>query len=618
MEVQSHSATLALSIEKPNYGYYRFILSALLILVTKTLIFSQNNQLETDKGLLQSIAPYSSDVRQSILMASQNQNVLDRAQQIRTRSQKSFQDLIKGFGQKEQGYFYEVTRYPNVLNTFATNTNLRRNDVDDLVANTSSILKDNAWSLYRSNRDVIVQIYQLNQNADQEYQQMIQSLDPSTQSAFRQLANYPDVMTLMSDNRDLTARLGERYTNDREGLNKELSELHDSMVAQRQYDVAEYKKKLNDNPDAAKELDQAAEEYAQSNNYVLPNRDQDVYITNNYYNNNPSRAYYSNPYSYWCGYPYWYTTPLWYPSSYWYDFRFSFGIGSVGLYGYASYGFADWFYYGGYYRRYPVLYGSFGNYYRNYVNYYYGRPSSYYYAGRPMPYRNYDRDRYYSNNGRSNNGYYRNSNPNYGGSNRGNDYSYGNRGNYGNNSRSNRDYNNGRGNGYSPRSGNAERPSDGNVNSWRDYSNNGGSRGGNNADRGGSSYGGSNSANNGAYNGNGGNPYNGNGGGRSGAEAGRSGGAYNSGGSFGGGNAGGRSGSEAGRSGGAYNGGGSFGGGNAGGRSGSEAGRGGSSYNGGGSFGGGGNAGGRSSGGAGNGGGQSSNGGGGGRSRGPR
>jgi hypothetical protein len=502
MEVQSQSATLALSIEKPNYGYYRFILSALLILVTKTLIFSQNNQLETDKGLLQSIAPYSSEVRQSILMASQNQNVLDRAQQIRTRSQKSFQDLIKGFGQKEQGYFYEVTRYPNVLNTFATNTNLRRNDVEDLVSNTSSILKDNAWSLYRSNRDVIVQIYQLNQNADQEYQQMIQSLDPSTQSAFRQLANYPDVMTLMSDNRDLTARLGQRYTNDREGLNKELAELHDSMVAQRQYDVAEYKKKLNDNPDAAKELDQAAEEYAQSNNYVLPNRDQDVYITNNYYNTNPSRVYYSNPYSYWCGYPYWYTTPLWYPSSYWYDFRFSFGIGSVGLYGYASYGFADWFYYGGYYRRYPVLYGSFGNYYRNYVNYYYGRPSSYYYAGRPMPYRNYDRDRYYSNNGRSNNGYYRNSNPNYGGGNRGNDYNYGNRGNYGNNSRSNGDYNNGRGGGYSPRSGNAERPSDGNVNSWRDYSNNGGSRGGNNSDRGGS-YGGNNSANNG-YNGNGG------------------------------------------------------------------------------------------------------------------
>lgn len=611
MEVQSHSATLALSIEKPNYGYYRFILSALLILVTKTLIFSQNNQLETDKGLLQSIAPYSSDVRQSILMASQNQNVLDRAQQIRTRSQKSFQDLIKGFGQKEQGYFYEVTRYPNVLNTFATNINLRRNDVDDLVANTSSILKDNAWSLYRSNRDVIVQIYQLNQNADQEYQQMIQSLNPSTQSAFRQLANYPDVMTLMSDNRDLTARLGERYANDREALNKELSELHDSMVAQRQYDVAEYKKKLNDNPDAAKELDQAAEEYAQSNNYVLPNRDQDVYITNNYYNNTPSRAYYSNPYSYWCGYPYWYTTPLWYPSSYWYDFRFSFGIGSVGLYGYASYGFADWFYYGGYYRRYPVLYGSFGNYYRNYVNYYYGRPSSYYYAGRPMPYRNYDRDRYYSNNGRSNNGYYRNSNPNYGESNRGNDYNYSNRGNYGNNSRSNGDYNNGRGGGYSPRSGNAERPSDGNVNSWRDYSNNGGNRGGNNSDRGGS-YGGNNSANNGAYNGNSGSPYGGNGGGRSGAETGRSGGTYNDGGAFGGGNGGGRSGAEAGRGGGSYNGGGSFGGGNGGGRSGAEAGRGSGSYNGGGSFGGG-----RS--GGGNDGGQSSNGGGGGgRSRGPR
>ncbi len=419
MDIPLLSSKCISSVERHRWYGSSFLLMLLpiLFLLGTSIASAQTPQLETDKGLLQSIAPYNADVRRSILIASQNTRVLEQAQQIRNRSQRAFQNLIGGYSQQEQGYFYEITRYPAVLRTMATTPDLRRNEVEDLLNNTSAILRENGWALYRNNRGVLSQMYQLNQDAEYAYQQMLQPLDITTQTAFRQLANYPDVMALLSENMDLTVRLGERYYRSPEALNLELANMHDEMVAQRQYEVAEYKRKINDDPDAARELDQAATEYAQSNNYVLPNRNQDVYITNNYYYSNPNTYYYSNPYSYWCGYPHWYTTPLWYPNAYWVDFRVSFGIGSIGFYGCPSYGFANWFYYGGYYRRYPSLYARFGNYYRNYVNYYYGNPSRYYYAGRANPYRNYDRGYYnnrdYDRNMNANRGGYYNNKPNY-------------------------------------------------------------------------------------------------------------------------------------------------------------------------------------------------------------
>jgi hypothetical protein len=68
----------------------------------------------------QTVASYDADVRESILTASQYPVVLVNIQNVHNQAQNSFQNVIKDFSQKKQGWFYELTRYPDLLHTLAT------------------------------------------------------------------------------------------------------------------------------------------------------------------------------------------------------------------------------------------------------------------------------------------------------------------------------------------------------------------------------------------------------------------------------------------------------------------------------------------------------------------
>ncbi len=64
-----------------------------IILSININAFSQTNQLETDKGMQNSVASYDSDVRQAILLASQYPQTLSQLQQEKTKHKLLFKDL---------------------------------------------------------------------------------------------------------------------------------------------------------------------------------------------------------------------------------------------------------------------------------------------------------------------------------------------------------------------------------------------------------------------------------------------------------------------------------------------------------------------------------------------
>ncbi len=221
-------------------------------------------------------------------------------------------------------------------------------------------LQEAAWKLYSSSKNDLVKVDNIEISSQQEFDKVIRQLNEPAREAFEKLSSSPDVLTLLSNNVELTTRLGEHYKSNPTQLTNHLTALHDSIEVQNQYEVAAFKKQMAEDPQAMKELSLAANDYSNSNGYNSSS--QQNYSNNPYYNNNPN--YYGNPYSYWFGYPYWYSSPMWYPGSFGYNAGFYFGMGGFGLYGFPSYGFSRWFYNGGYYRRYPNLYRQFGNYYR--------------------------------------------------------------------------------------------------------------------------------------------------------------------------------------------------------------------------------------------------------------
>ena len=340
----------------------------LFFLFTGLTVVAQKSKLETENGMLTAIAAYDAEIRKDILTVSQYSAVLDDIKNLREKDQATFKNLIGGFEQKKQGWFYEMTRFPDLLHNLANQKKgLSRSDVAAMLPTKDSNLEEATWQLYRSNSYDLVEVDRLNQKAGESFENLIQNLEPNAKSAFRNLSKYPDVMVFLINNKELVGRIGNLYKDDFDSLNQKLAVKHDSITLENDRQMALYKKQLEEDPEALKELNEASEEYANENGYVLPQN-------RNYYNNN----YYINPYSFWFGYPYWYGSPLWYPGAYWNSYGFSYGLGGFGFYAYPSWGFSNWFYNRGYYRHYPSLYRRFGHYYNNN----YGRGRNYYSSNR--------------------------------------------------------------------------------------------------------------------------------------------------------------------------------------------------------------------------------------------
>ncbi|MFD1818352.1 hypothetical protein SAMN04515674_10552 [Pseudarcicella hirudinis] len=317
----------------------------------------QNNPQDDQQNLVNSIAPYKEDVRNAILIASQYPDVLEKMAQLHDQTSMAFQQTIQDYGQKKQGWFYELSRFPDLMHALATMPDNRsKEQIQAMLPEQTDLLKEASWKLYNNHHKDLVLVDNLNQQAERDFRALINPLSPDTQMALTKLVAMPEVISLLNSNLNLTAELSDKYKADPQGTQKSLADLHDTLEAQNKQDLANYQQELAQNPQALQELQQASRDYAQSNGY------------NNY---NPAYGYggynnYYNPYSYWFGYPYWYTSANWYPGSFGFSTGFYYGFGGAPVfYGFPSFGFSAWFF-GGAYRYYPNLYRQYGHYYYNY------------------------------------------------------------------------------------------------------------------------------------------------------------------------------------------------------------------------------------------------------------
>ncbi|GLU52525.1 hypothetical protein [Dyadobacter frigoris] len=317
--------------------------------------YNNGQSAPAQQSLESMVAQYNDDVRNDILIATQYPDILTKLAQIRDNTTQAFQSTIQDYPQKKQNWFYEVSRYPDLMHQLATLPRRQSNEqIDGMVANVpnaSADLKEAAWKLYNNHHSDLVTVDNLNQQAINSFEDMVSPLNRDAQNAFRSLQEMPDVLSILNDHSDLTTRLGREFRNDPDGTRQDLADLHDKQEAQNKQDLADYQKDLSQDPQAQQEYNQAQQQYASANNgysYPAPTGDKVVNV-------------YNNPYPYWFGYPSWYGSAMWYPGAYGFGGGLYYGMG---LYGFPGFGFSSWFF-GGAYRYYPHLYRTYGNFYRN-------------------------------------------------------------------------------------------------------------------------------------------------------------------------------------------------------------------------------------------------------------
>ncbi len=344
---------------KPLY----FIIFCSLLLLIPSTNHAQDITKELAKGPKVSdlLLNYPADVRQAFLEASLYPNTISKMSEEQRETQKEFERLISPQPRKTQEKIYNLVRYPDLLGDLVEGGEKSKGQIKEIANDYPKGVQEAAKDLGKKEYPLLRNIHQLYTQSDQKFESLTQPLPQTGRDAYRKLLQYPEVLTTLSENRDLTIALGDAYRRNPSETQTKLTELSQTMAKDNDEALQDYRQTLKNNPKAQEELKRSSKDFAEQYGYE---DDYEDYPPPDDYSDNTVIVN-VNPYPYWFGYPYWYPDPFWRPYPWWYLGGFSIGFGGgFFAWGWPSYWYTNWFYgYPSNFYHYPHLAGCYGNYY---------------------------------------------------------------------------------------------------------------------------------------------------------------------------------------------------------------------------------------------------------------
>jgi hypothetical protein len=334
------------------------------IAVAQEPVVTHKHLMKEDSAALNALVMYPDTIRLHIFEACEYPSAIVSIASLQKSSSDEFVTLIGTYSKNEQEDFWNLSRYPGLISKLVQEG---KESVDQI----SAVLKDYPAEIHETALKYGMGYYATLQKMDEiqlktdaQFDTILTDYPPETQQALRVLIQYPEIINLLNDHLGLTVRVGDRFRRNPQGVIHRADSLNLAETRQNAEDAEAWKQSIEQNPDEAEDLKNAANDYATENGYTQeevnapPDPD---YVTN----------YTCYPYPYWYGYPTWYPYSYWYPYPYWFDCGFYHDRrGQIVIIGPPSRYFTNWyFYYPDHLRRYPNL----GN---GYVDHYYGRQRS--------------------------------------------------------------------------------------------------------------------------------------------------------------------------------------------------------------------------------------------------
>ena len=347
-----------------------YILPIFIIAITMSLSIQGKAQSDNKKTLLQmidedrttvdAIAGYDEKVQNNILQVAQTPEVLNKMEELQKRSQNEFRAIINEYDHDAQAAFYEMARYPNLITDLVSRGKPSSSEVDRIVSNYPIDIHETAKKYARRYFDALLRIDQLNSEIDGAFQSYLEPYNPQTRESVNALLAYPDIVSILVEDKDFTALLGAVYNEDPEWTENNLKRISHELAEQNKEDLDAYKTQLQNDPEAYNEMLEASEKYARENNERRYESSSEPVVD----------VRIINSYPYWFGYPYWYTDPYWRPLPFYYHTGFYRNhLGGVVFIGLPSYHFIHWQTY-----NHPTLFPHLSyNYYSYYENRYVNR-----------------------------------------------------------------------------------------------------------------------------------------------------------------------------------------------------------------------------------------------------
>lgn len=286
-----------------------------------------------DKEVIEALVIYPEAVRNTIFQACQYPEVLVRLEMIQNKSQTFFQEMIKGFSQNKQKGFYELSRYPELMEALVVNGPLSKDAVRELASGYPKDIQKVALQYGRKNYEVLKAIHDQRQQVEAAYIELMSAKDVEVQRIFKSLVAEPDILSILTDNIKMAVLVGDLYKNEPDWLSNYADSLHLVEARANAQELEEWRQKLSSDPQAMAEMELAAKEFARENAFELSEAP------------SPEVEVIYRPYPYWFGYPYWYDSPWWYPYPYWYHTGYYLDAsGTIIIVGLPSFYYSVWFY----------------------------------------------------------------------------------------------------------------------------------------------------------------------------------------------------------------------------------------------------------------------------------
>jgi hypothetical protein len=341
------------------------LFSIIIGFVQSTAIAQQQDSkpkhlMREDSAAVNALVMYPDTIRLHIFEACEYPAAIVSIASLQKKSSDDFVNLISSYSKNEQEDFWNLTRYPGLISKLAQGGKKSDDQINAILIDYPADIHETALKYGRDYYDQIKKIDEMQAQTDTQFEQIVADYPPETQEALRDIIQFPEIISLLNDHLSLAVRVGDRFRRNPQRVIHHADSLNLVVTRQNAEDAEAWKQNLEQNPEEATDLQNAANDYATENGYT----DEDV---NTSPNPDDVTNYTCTPYSYWFGYPTWYPYSYWYPYPFWFDCGFYRDrSGRMVVIGSPSSYFTNWYFYR------PEHWNHYPNLANAYINHYYG------------------------------------------------------------------------------------------------------------------------------------------------------------------------------------------------------------------------------------------------------
>ena len=310
--------------------------------------FEAEDARAADQATAEEFAAYPAPARRAALIAAGYPESLLEIQRLQQNSADRFAALVDNYPREVQAQVWDLVRYPGLAADLARGGKKSDTQLDDIAdrypsADHFAIIEEG-----KERYDLWVQIYALDLESQQNLSTILASEPVEVQAAFEEITTRPDLMSLLAENIQWTTFQGAAYLENPARVDAQFETLAAQVLARRQNAESEWADEVSD-PEAAKELETAAREFADEYGYDYDDELR-ASAPQRATSNTTIIVQNAHPYPYFFGYPSWYASAFWYPLSFssHIGFGYRYGYGRGLGFGFASYGLPSPFFLGWY------------------------------------------------------------------------------------------------------------------------------------------------------------------------------------------------------------------------------------------------------------------------------